>query len=352
MGEFHLVIQFLHRGGAVVVSGDPVDKRVEPTMMTHGYRTVFWEVFREGWRVPLEAPIQVSWLGEALEITECTVLHSDRTCLDGQEGENFVSVLRVRTDGALDAVRSALERHRHDMGMSDLRVYRALREQIEGSRLAEFYDQLEFTSPDVKIVWEQPTEIIAPAVPYVLGFYYFGLLLVHRIDRAQAHIRLPLGAPQLSGASIETITATRVRLINIDRYFLTTNRSLSRDAKEFVIALVERINLAERYGRQTSINRNLERHLDNIAQMAQAKAARRTNLTLDIIAYLALPVGIFSAAVAFQLQSDMLRAPTLVLSSVRFWSALVASVLLPLAVILLARRVHALRDRNGSGQYP
>jgi len=180
--------------------------------------------------------------------------------------------------------------------------------------LTRLFGALEFEVPDTKLTAVQAPEDAAAAMPLLAGFYYFALMTVHRIDRDQVRASMPIDPGFVDDASVDFIARTRVRLANVNRYFLTTNRSQYPDVRDVCVRLAENMRLAERLERQVEIHHDMERHLDNIAQIAQVRSSRqtqqaseRTNSVLFYLTVIGLPLAVFSAVMTFSLDAPLVK---------------------------------------------
>ncbi|MBN2404109.1 MAG: hypothetical protein JXE06_00860 [Coriobacteriia bacterium] len=351
VNTFHVVVQTLHTGGPIELPGTELDLRDEPEFMTNGFRIVFRRVFSRVFHVEHE-PIAISWMGLDLHVLEGYILHVDDSVMEGLERESYVTVLKLGVDGPLDEAKRQAIDYRHAVGMSDAAVFDELRIQLIDTAYERYVARLEYVKPDLKLRFDQAPSRVGSVVPLVLGFYLFGLLTLHRIDRAQVAIQLPTAEDGYDGATMRQIAELRVRITNVNRYFLTTNRSVSADVKEFCKDLAERLDLQRRYERQAQLNRNLERHLDNISQLAQAEAAELTNRKLMFITLLGVPIALFSALAAFSFGTDLVSRPIDVISSTRFWLLVIASVAFPWFLYWMVERLARARrsSRCPAGQ--
>jgi hypothetical protein len=282
--------------------------------MTNGFRVVFGRVFEAVWQLT-DHPAAFRWLDEDVRLAAAYVAHSDSTRMEGLEGDNWVLVMRLDVDGDAQAVRERMNAARATRGAgTDRVIFDELMQALGDCAISRLFAQFTFSVPDTKLSAIQPPHEVRRAMPLLAAFYYFALMTVHRIDRDQVRAEMPIGPDRIDDASVDAIARTRVRLANVNRYFLTTNRSQYAEARETCQALAEALRLQERYGRQVSIHHDMERHLDNIAQISQVRSSRetqaaseRTNSVLYYLTVVGLPLALFSAVMTFSLDAPLVR---------------------------------------------
>lgn len=316
MEEIHAVVQCAHRGGDIAVEGEPIDTAEALHVMTNGFRIVFGRVFDGSWRLAQE-PADLRWLDEDVRLSEAYALHSGHDMLEGLEGDNWLLVMRLGVSGDARTIRDRMTAARSTRGKNaDRRVFDELVAALGDGAAGRYLRQWDCGVPDAKITPIQAPEEARAAMPLLAGFYYLGLMTVHRIDRDQARVALPIDPGVPDEESIDFIARTRVRLANVNRYFLTTNRSQNGSVKGLCASLATAMDLERRSARQVSIHHDLERHLDNVAQIAQVfsshrtqEASERTNRVLFYLTVVGMPLAVFSSVMAFSLDAPLVREP-------------------------------------------
>lgn len=314
MSLIHAVVQCRNGGVVPEVDGTPIDIRDDLRAMTNGFRIVFGRVFTRAWELTGH-PAAIRWLDEDVRIERAVVLHSDREAMEGLEGDNWLLVLALRVDGEAQQVRDRMNDARAVRGTgADRVVFDELMAALGECPITRVFGALRFEVPDTKVTAVQAPDDAAAAMPLLAGFYYFALMTVHRIDRDQVRASMPIDPGFVDEASVDFIARTRVRLANVNRYFLTTNRSQYPEVRDVCVRLAENMRLAERLGRQIEIHHDMERHLDNIAQIAQVRSSRqtqqaseRTNSVLFYLTVIGLPLAVFSAVMTFSLDAPLVK---------------------------------------------
>ena len=316
MPDVFAVVQCRNQGAVPTVEREPIDVAVRLHVMTNGFRTVFGRVFAAVWELG-DCPATLRWLDEDVRVGEAYLAHSDAGRLEGLEGDNWLLVLRLEVDGDAQAVRDRMNDVRATRGAGvDRAIFQELADALGECEATRLFGQLTFEVPDTKLSALQPSDEARIAMPLLVAFYYLGLMIVHRIDRDQVRAEMPIEPGYVDEASVDAIAKTRVRLANVNRFFLTTNRSQLPEVRDVCVAIAERMNLAGRYERQVTIHHDMERHLDNIAQIAQVRSSRetqaaseRTNSVLFYLTIIGLPLAVFSAVMTFSLDAPLVRDP-------------------------------------------
>lgn len=348
MTEFHIVLMSRLTDALPQLPGEELSSYVHPLGMTNGFRKVFTQVFSDVRRWS-PGSAQVSWLGQPITIREAWLLRSDASRLSALEGDNLVVVLRATSEVDRDRVSEEIRSQEELRGMREEVYFAELQEQLSETRYAGLLEVMNSQKPSAYVAFDEYADDIAETVPLLMGFYYFGLILVHRIDRAQSELELT-AVGSTSQSTFSRIAQVRVRLTNVARYFLTTNRSNHALAKQFALDLPQRMKLTDRYARQLTIHESLERHLDNVLQMRQSRSAQRTNTLVILLTALTVPVGLFSALVAFQLKADFVSGPQTVVKTGGFWLVWMVSLSITMAVIGVASLVASFAERRSHGR--
>jgi len=348
MSEVYAVVQCRNSGGPPSgVEGDSVDVAAALHVMTNGFRIVFGRVFEAVWEVT-DHPAALRWLDEDVRLISAYVAHSNTTRMEGLEGDNWVLVMRLGVEGDAKAVRDRMTAARATRGTgTDRAIFDELVDALGDCAITRLFSQLTFAVPDTKISPLQTSAEVRDAVPLLVAFYYFALMTVHRIDRDQVRAEMPIEPDRVDEASVDVIARTRVRLANVNRYFMTTNRSQYAEARGICRELAESMRLRERYERQVSIHHDMERHLDNVAQISQVRSSRdtqaaseRTNSVLYYLTVVGLPLGLFSAVMTFSLDAPLVRDadrwPTWATFLVALGASATASLILLGVMVLVA----------------
>ena len=344
MSEIYAVVQCQNSGSVPEPGGTAVDVRAALAPMTNGFRIVFGRVFSQVVEMD-DHPRSARWLDEDVRIEGVWVAHSGPGQLEGLERDCWVAVLRLAVDGDAQAARDRMNDARIARGAGmDRAVFDELAAALGECELTRLFGRLTFSVPDTKLTAVQPAAEAAQAMPLLVAFYYFGLMTVHRIDRDQVRTDMPIDTGVHNEEGAIAIARTRVRLTNVNRYFLTTNRSQYPAVRDVCRALAEGMSLESRYERQLAIHRDMERHLDNISQIAHVRssqetqqASERTNSVLFYLTLIGLPLAAFSAVMTFSLDAPLVsqadRWPTWITFLVAFSASAAVSLLL-LGVLL------------------
>jgi hypothetical protein len=317
----------------------------DPGLVTLGFRKIFWKVFSEGgvWR----GSSRFTWLEHELEATEMCVVRSDGARLDGMEGEDFVVVLRLETGEDPQELYEEVGRIRVAGHIDEQEMVRLLEDGLESTPCGRVLGSFGSDYPGIQL-WAPEGPVETDGVETLLAaFYYYGWLIIQRLDRSQADVELAADYSKIT-EGVRSIADERVRLINLDRYFLTTNRSTLPAVQEVCRQLVERFHLKQKYERHLAVHQSLERHLGNTAQLIQENRSRLLNRSMSILTFLAMPIGIFSAVMAVSLSADVIKRPTNLLLEQRLWLTVAFSFLVPLVVLGIAIVVDRVRSRRAS----
>jgi hypothetical protein len=373
----YAVLQFMHDGSHVDMPGDPVDLHSEPTAVTNGFRVIFRRVFTDVRRVVHQEPIGVEWLGMWMHLGETLILHSAPLvsqdsrgqrgqchrgasrllrrvreeklvgALGGLEPDTYVFVMTLEHEGEESEIRAAIEAQMRRLAWSESAMLKELRPMLDATPCGRLMDSLRYRKPDVKLPLAPfPPASLARVLPFILGFYGFGQLTVHRIDRDQAQFLVPSSPHRIGDRVVQGLAALRSRITNVKRYFLTTNRTNNRELRAYCAALVNEHGLAERAQRQTDLIEDLERQFENVVQLGQMRYTRRVNLGLMILGGLGLPAAWLGALLAFGFTDEIVARPQSLVVSKRFWALTIGLALVLMVMTLVGYSLGKLWDRN------
>jgi len=135
--------------------------------------------------------------------------------------------------------------------------------------------------------------------------------------------------------SLRHIAEHRIRLINIQRYFLTLNRSNLQAAKEAADILRDSFSLQSRYERHTDINKSFEEHLANVSRISETERSRTFKQIAAILTFLGVPLALFSALMSASSDAAIVVRPEKLWSDYKFLIITIASFLVPSSLIFL-----------------
>jgi hypothetical protein len=300
---------------------------------TLGFSNVFSRVFGAVGRSG--EPATITYMRQRLTIREAYVFFSGKEKLDGSEGDDHVVVLRA--DGVLPPAEIAhiIDHVRTSERINEQDAVHLLEEAARDTPCGDLLAALECEFPAIQVWDSTGIEVDHDTVAFMAAFYFYGWLTVQRLERAQVAVKLAGTAREVE-EGLATIGAQRARVVNLNRYFLTTNRSTLDGVKNLCRTLVRRFGLREKYRRHLDVHVSLEQHLNNVSSLAQNQRSRRLNQTVAGLTVVAVPAGIVSALMALSVSADLVRRPGTLLSSPRMTILLLASLVVPLLMLTVA----------------
>jgi hypothetical protein len=182
----------------------------------------------------------------------------------------------------------------------------------------------------------------------VFAFYFLAWLTSLRIERSQLRTELTVGRKAVAASALR-IANQRLRILNLSRYFLTKDRTNDATIKALCEALSAKFKLQERYERALSLHREFEHHLDNVAKIIQSQQMGSVSNLLLILTLLSVPVSFFGAVIAINLQSDIFKSPSDVITNPTTYLILIVGFfasLIPFSALKLRDWIRARMDRR------
>jgi len=170
--------------------------------------------------------------------------------------------------------------------------------------------------------------------PYLTCYYYYANLICWRLEREQ--IALKLQVTEEPGEHIlKTLYVHRLRVINLCRYFLTNNRSSNLVVRDFCRSRVDAHKIKAKYNRYHDILTSCETYINNMNSLSQARGTKAVKKILHLLAFIAIPLGIFGAIMQMSPHHDIIENPHDVLTHAGIWFWVGFSFIVPLLLLTL-----------------
>jgi hypothetical protein len=309
-----------------------LDKIHNPPMTTLGFKQIFWKVFQRVYSVQLNhAPI--NWLGINLVLREACVLVTQEGSSASNEPTDCLVVYSLESiDYLKDEVRARVQNVRRTNGLTEQQLIEAFNQSIVGTPYGKLADITFSDFPGYSLFTKAYPGGAENIFPFLYGFYYYGWLLCQRLERDQMDITLDLNQ-STSSQSLRRIAEHRIRLVNIQRYFLTLNRSNLQSAKEAADMLRDSFSLPSRYARHTEINNSFEEHLANVSRISETERSQTFKQIAAVLTFLGVPLALFSALMSASSDAAIVVRPEKLWSDYKFLIITLASFLLPSSLI-------------------
>jgi len=170
--------------------------------------------------------------------------------------------------------------------------------------------------------------------PYLFCYYYYAHLICWRLEREQIALKLNV-MEEPEEQLLKTISVHRLRVINLYRYFLTNNRSNNTAVKAFCAQRVEAHKIVPKYERYQKILTEFETYIDNMSTIAQTRGNKAVKKTLNLLAFFAIPLGIFGAIMQLSPHNDIIESPQDVLTNSDIWFWVGFSFIAPLSLLTI-----------------
>ena len=311
-----------------------LDKYQDPPLTTLGFKKIFWKAFKGVFAIH-DIYAEFTWLDSQLAIREVHIFVTTGVLSPLGDSSDCLIAYSIETlNCTKEELLAKMQNFRKESKISDQKLIEMFNTSISKT---PYYQLSSFSYIDFPgcSFFMQPypdgSEII---FPFLYGFHYYNLLLYHRLERDQVDLELNLDINS-SNQALQLIANNRIRLINIQRYFLTANRSNIEAIKDASDLLRETFSLPDRYIRHIDINNSLEKHLSNVSRIAEAEKSQIFSLIAALLTFFGVPVAIFSALMSANLDAAIIVKPEKLWSDHKFLIISAVSFIIPLSVVFV-----------------
>ncbi|HVZ98749.1 MAG TPA: hypothetical protein VG841_00390 [Caulobacterales bacterium] len=312
-------------------------------LMTINFRMCFWRVFDRVWSIDTGGLV-MTVLGLPATFSQAHLFEARALKGAGVSQPDYVFVATFD----FDVAEGELARARTQ-----------LREQLTSRQFVELYQGMLRPTPAGflfdRLLSELPghsswvgdhSDTVAAHAPYLAAFFHYGWILALRVDRGS--ILMDLSTREIAdNTNTQQILLRRIQLIQLQRYFLTEERSNNKELQGVCARLREKYKLDKRFARLSDLHRAMEEHLDNTFKVLQSKATRTTNLAIQALTFSGLPFAITSVLLSLNLASSIFKDFEHVLVDSRIYVLLGFSFVLTFAIVGIAILLDGMRHRAG-----
>jgi hypothetical protein len=311
-----------------------LEKYKTPLLMTLGFRKIFWKVFKNVYSIQgIYEPLRCLETDLVLRDAYIFLTYPANSLLENHS--DFLVVFSIESiEFPKEDFYSKMQSTRQSNGLSEQDLIELFNQSIAKTpyyQLANF-SFLDF--PGCGFFTQPYPEGSEVVFPFLYAFYYYGFLLCNRLERQQVDIKLDLSSSN-SDQSLRLIADNRIRLVNIQRYFLTFGRSNIESIKEAGDLLRDNFSLLDRYERHLDINNSFEKHLANVSLIAESEKSQIFNLIAALLTFLGVPLATFSALMSASLDAAIIVKPEKLWSDHKFLIAAIISFLIPSSLIFI-----------------
>jgi hypothetical protein len=308
----------------------PVDRNVATVGMTSIFQQAFSAAFAAVYEIQLTDPA-TTLLGAPGIIRLARVYYSAAGQLDELESEGCIIYLAVETELDLNEIHTRSQNFLVEVPDPVVRAGKTL-EMFRKAGRGNLADAVRGSFPGLS-TWIFPvTASRLNTIASIYAFYHYAWLQLLRVERTLLRMPVRERLDVLSSAT-RTIVRQRMRLIDIDRLFLTPDRSNIDDYRQACTVLKAKFNLEKRFERLSAMHAAFEKHLENTSSVLRAADSRTFVFTIRLLAGLAIPLSIFATLMDIDLNADVLNRTSTIVTDHRIMILVVVSVLLPLALL-------------------
>lgn len=269
-----------------------------PNFVTMGFRQTLYKVFSSISVSNIFQPTTINFLGEKVIVQDAIFFESTKGLALEHKHDYFIS-LRIL---APDTIVSKLKNNPkgHTLGRT---IISSLKPIPLGKELNKVADKASDTF--IGINWyieplngDKHTEELEACQLILCTFYTVAWLMLQRINREQSSIEL---RPKKRGDKhdfIRSIVGTRIKILNIERFILTKNRTKNQVVKKFCESIIrnEEFLIHEKLDDAKKLHASFEQHLENYTSLEQVLSSEKTNGLLMLLSAGSISLALFSAS--------------------------------------------------------
>ncbi|MEJ6474828.1 hypothetical protein [Pseudoalteromonas piscicida] len=268
-----------------------------PSYVTMGFRQTLYSVFAAISLPKLEGNLSIRFLDETVELRKVAVFKTQKGFMSGKQN-TFVCINISAGDKFMTKLASSPKGYRlgknlidalGNLGCGD--ALKVCAEQQSDSFIGiNWYHDLSYQSDEADALNESKLTLVA--------FYTTAWLMLQRINRVQTSMEL---RPKRTGEKhhfTKSILDTRIKLLNIERFIFTKNRTKNSEVKAFCDDLVnnEEFLLKEKLDDAKQLHQSFEQHLENYTSLEQVINSEKTNGLLLLLSAGSISLTLFSAS--------------------------------------------------------
>lgn len=318
------------------------------TDMTSIFRMGFEQVFDSVRSI--EEPAVVILDDCSLLCRRIVILASSSSRMDSMEGPDYMIILELVTQDETTDIVAVRDRVLSSSAILNWAksILRQLAKTGYGVRLTKFIGHERGSS--TWTVKEDGKPNITNSL--LFAFFHYGWVILLRLEREQSNLRLSNDLAELTRGT-QTILQHRIRLINLERYFLTHDRSSHPEYKAICDDFLNKYNLRARFDRLLSIHEAFELYIQDMTRILESKRSRATTRALKFLAGCSIPISIFGALLKADTSAEIFSRTNDVFVNPKLYTLLLISALPVVLIIALARiadgigaRVHKMKWWN------
>jgi len=307
-------------------------------LMTAPFQIAFDSVFGEvRVRKSQQREVKISSLNGTVE--RIFIFASDKARLNGTERDDLIVYFRILIDG-IDAETVDLLTTNSPVALTERQ---SVIEQAFGGEVPLHLSSYSRYPGHQAWISEVSPDEYTGTIACISAFYFYGWILALRIERNQLRQDI---TPQIRAGDkiVAQIIEQRMRLLNLDRYFLVGDRTTNSYLKEICTKLSERFRLGKRHRKMSERHAAFESHIDNTSTALQAQ--RTASLTNMVFVFTCLSVPFAAMQVLFGMSLDSsiyLKTAEMISNTKTYVVALAAFAVVGVLVLLLmlVARIHA-----------
>jgi hypothetical protein len=339
--QLHVLVSYRSFNAQVKESARHTASSSPLTDMTQIFRMNFWQVFDTIYVYNVE-PAAVQYMNVSCTLTRVRLFYSGKTRLNRTEDDDYILYYTLSLPETLAASGEAAVTTIATESLS------AKEDVLRQAQMARLVDGLR-SGYKGHSAWisEDFDPSFADEVAALAAFYFYAFILMLRIERHQITADI---TPQLdvNPAIHNHIISQRIRLINLERYFLTQDRTNNAFLKEICTRLEKKYRLLQRYERASARHSAFEHHMDNTSKALNSQRVSSLSNMIALLTITSIPLAAMQLLFGINLAGSIYLEWHNVLSHHMTYVVFgigVLAVLVPLLLLRMIDAAHGKPDR-------
>jgi len=307
--------------------------------MTQIFRMNFWEVF-SSIRIYNQSPSEVNYIGVRSGLSRIHIYYSDENKLNETEDDDFILYYTLPIEGYLT------EEENRRLTQNTSQTLDAREDVLRQAGMGAFLGGLEAEIKGHTAWVSDQVEVgISEEIAAISAYYFYAFILLLRIERNQitADITPHIDA---SHRANRQVIKQRIRLINLERYFLTEDRTNNTYLKSICIKLEKKYRLHDKYQRAVARHSAFEHHMDNTSKILQSEKVSSLTNMISLLTIVSIPLVAMQVLFGINLAASVYSDWAAILAHQTTYAVLGLAIIVVLVPLASLWALDKLRNRS------
>jgi hypothetical protein len=297
--HLHVLLSYKHFKGQIQSTlAMGADSHI-PRNMTHLFRMNFWAAFDRVAKIEFDKT-SVRYLDLDATVNTVVLFKTNKRRLTESGGHDHVVYFCLQIENSLDN-----EQAKHATAAT-IELLQEREDVIRQTPAHWLLGHLESDHIGHSAFIAEAPDRFAEDLMCLAAFFFYAWILILRIEREQSAMNISPDMHTIARSSRDII-AQRVRLLNMERYFLSIDRTNVGYLKDICLQLVKKYRLSERHERAARLHASFEHHMDNTEKALQSRRFSTLTNMIAILTLISIPLATLQVMFGINLSSSIFR---------------------------------------------